>query len=354
MTEPIKLPSSDEAAAHMLPSDLKKFEFGEHVAEAFSIAVGNPDETSQPLFTLEQVRVAIEADRQARGEPVSKPYPVKLHAWGGASGYHDYEMSDGSIQTLKGAEAQILFRGMHSAEPVAWRGMKTAPKDGTAVLVLLPGSDIPQAVRWKNDCWRMTWDGHQLSEYDRPRYWMPCPSDPDSSPQPQQHPDDAAVDAFANAMKAKLAKKRAEGRGGWQACDAAYLSELLRGHVEKGDPVDVANLSMMLHQNGQRIEPASVPSDAEADIVNLLSEYACHNTEHGRMSFDKWTLREAVSALLAKHPTPQPQQQTMGEPVATVSRKGNLIGNLVWTDTGRSADLPDGTMLYTAPEPKGK
>lgn len=46
--------SPDDAAAHMYPSDLKKFEFGEHAAEAFSIAVGCPDETSVPLFTTTQ------------------------------------------------------------------------------------------------------------------------------------------------------------------------------------------------------------------------------------------------------------------------------------------------------------
>jgi len=72
-----------------------------------------------------------------------------------------------------------------------------------------------------------------------------------------QHPDDLAVDRFAAAMKAKLAKKRTEGRGGWEdktQCTADFLSKLLRGHVDKGDPVDVGNLAMMLHQRGERIE----------------------------------------------------------------------------------------------------
>lgn len=67
------------------------------------------------------------------------------------------------------------------------------------------------------------------------------------------HTDDLAVDAFSAAMKAKLARKRLEGRGGWESCGAEVLSTLLREHIEKGDPVDVANLAMMLHQNGQRI-----------------------------------------------------------------------------------------------------
>ena len=72
------------------------------------------------------------------------------------------------------------------------------------------------------------------------------------------HPDDAAVDRFASAMKAKLAQKRAEGRGGWDGptCNAEFLSRLLREHVEKGDPLDVGNLAMMLHQRGERIAAA--------------------------------------------------------------------------------------------------
>ena len=68
-----------------------------------------------------------------------------------------------------------------------------------------------------------------------------------------RHLDDIAVDQFAAAMKAKLAKKRIEGRGGWQDMSAGELSQLLHEHVEKGDPLDVANFCMMLHQNRQAI-----------------------------------------------------------------------------------------------------
>lgn len=71
------------------------------------------------------------------------------------------------------------------------------------------------------------------------------------------HPDDIAVDRFASAMKAKLAEKRAQGYGGWDRpdeCTIAFLSELLRKHVGKGDPVDVGNFAMMIHQRGGIIE----------------------------------------------------------------------------------------------------
>ncbi len=79
---------------------------------------------------------------------------------------------------------------------------------------------------------------------------------------PEQHPDGEAVDRFAVAMKAKLAKSREKGRHGWQMGSAAYLSSLLYRHMYKGDPLDVANLAMMLHQNGQAIE---LPQEARRD-----------------------------------------------------------------------------------------
>lgn len=75
-------------------------------------------------------------------------------------------------------------------------------------------------------------------------------------PVADQHPDDLAVDAFAAEMKAKMAAARAKGRGGWEdpaQCTAADLSHMLRDHVEKGDPRDVANFCMMLHQRGESI-----------------------------------------------------------------------------------------------------
>lgn len=89
----------------------------------------------------------------------------------------------------------------------------------------------------------------------------------------EQHPDDAAVDRFAAAMKAKLKKKRQEGRAGWQFMASEQLSALLHEHVRKGDPVDVANLAMMLHQNGQVIEPpAAVVTDEMVEILRAEVE----------------------------------------------------------------------------------
>lgn len=86
---------------------------------------------------------------------------------------------------------------------------------------------------------------------------LPRPSEARALP---THPDDIAVDRFAVAMKAKLAQKRDEGRGGWEnklECSAEILSDMLRDHTYKGDPVDVANFAMMLHQRGEGLTPAT-------------------------------------------------------------------------------------------------
>lgn len=82
------------------------------------------------------------------------------------------------------------------------------------------------------------------------------------------HPDDEAVDRFATAMKAKLAKKRSEGRGGWEdknRCSAEFLNRLLNEHVGKGDPVDVGNLAMMLWNRDERTEAARAQEQAEQE-----------------------------------------------------------------------------------------
>lgn len=108
------------------------------------------------------------------------------------------------------------------------------------------------------------------------------------------HADDFAVDRFAAAMKIKLAKKRDQGRGGWEdkaACSQADLSKMLVQHVAKGDPVDVANLAMMLHQRGELIASptASTPlawywEDKtgcfhmvmdRADVQEMAAEFFC-------------------------------------------------------------------------------
>lgn len=104
-----------------------------------------------------------------------------------------------------------------------------------------------------------------------------------------QHPDDVAVDNFAKAMKDKLAKARAKGRGGWDdpsSCSVEHLSELLIGHIGKGNPgnfEDIANLAMMLHQRGA--DPALLASKQPSPVV--MGDYFSSLVAMARISADK-------------------------------------------------------------------
>lgn len=82
-----------------------------------------------------------------------------------------------------------------------------------------------------------------------------------------RHPDDEAVDRFAYAMKQKLALAREKGRSGWQQMNPAELSDMLRDHVEKGDPRDVANFCMFLWHHGWVIETTNKPAAQEPVAV---------------------------------------------------------------------------------------
>ncbi|UIS24668.1 hypothetical protein S21ZY_106 [Pseudomonas phage ZY21] len=72
------------------------------------------------------------------------------------------------------------------------------------------------------------------------------------SPAPEpvnQHLDDWALDQFVIQLRAKLRKKREEGRAGWNDCQLAVLHDLLVEEVESlnaenMDMVDVANYAM--------------------------------------------------------------------------------------------------------------
>lgn len=149
------------------------------------------------------------------------------------------------------AEVETLLpakcRATVAQEPVAWLRNERGTSSGLATfdpLVLLS-----EPV-----------DGAYRASY-QPLYAAPVAAQ-------AQHPDDAAVDAFAAAMKTKLAQKRAEGRGGWEdkaQCSQDRLSLMLRGHVAKGDPVDVGNFCMMLHQRGERISDRDAASPSAQD-----------------------------------------------------------------------------------------
>lgn len=71
-----------------------------------------------------------------------------------------------------------------------------------------------------------------------------------------KHPDDEAVDTFAQAMHLRMAQARAQEKEGWERYPSEYLEALLASNVEAEEWVDVANYAMMLHFWHEKRKPA--------------------------------------------------------------------------------------------------
>lgn len=69
------------------------------------------------------------------------------------------------------------------------------------------------------------------------------------------HYDDLALDRFSAELRQKMTENRKKGRSGWEKCSPQELSDSLRGHIEKGDPRDVAIYAMFLWCLGEQILP---------------------------------------------------------------------------------------------------
>jgi hypothetical protein len=125
-------------------------------------------------------------------------------------------------------------------------------------------------------------DGAHMGEHactNRSQCWEPCGELGHSEEHAQAiHPDDEAVDRFAAVLKDKLTVARAKGRGGWQdkaEVTADELTDMLVGHLWKGDPRDVANFCMFLWERGERITLADNPRMERAAEAFGIAEAKC-------------------------------------------------------------------------------
>jgi hypothetical protein len=163
----------------------------------------------------------------------------------------------------------------------------------------------------------------------------PAETPPDSSSKPY---NDLAVEEFASAMKRKLETKRLQGRFGWEnsaSCSAEDLSMMLAMHVIKGDPIDVANFAMMLHQRGERIASALdaqltvadgwklVPIEPTAAMIErggyVNSEWLNDNAPIGQNRYAT-PMKAAYQAMLGAAPVMEPL------PVASATTNGATVG----------------------------
>lgn len=109
--------------------------------------------------------------------------------------------------------------------------------------------------------------------------------------------DDAAIDEFAAALKAKMAQGRAQGRGGWYDSDRAtednIIALFIRG-LDKSNPgnlLDLGLLVMMLHVRGA--DPAHLAeavqhrdrllgAEVKGKVQGLIAELEKDNRLHYR------------------------------------------------------------------------
>ena len=115
MTTKIELP---EPAAHMYPSDLEKFKNAETFAQAYSVAVGNPDERSVPLFTLADMVSYAEA---AMNDAVRYRKIRRGQHWSVIDGIGDTlraEALDAAVDSVPDLPSNAEVSGAASAHPL--------------------------------------------------------------------------------------------------------------------------------------------------------------------------------------------------------------------------------------------
>jgi len=100
-----------------------------------------------------------------------------------------------------------------------------------------------------------------------------------AKPSPDEHYDDYCIGQFAKMMSEKMAASRAKGRSGWndpEKCSVEYLRSLLYEHLDKGDPVDVANFCMMLrhYEASTYREACNCQPQPSPDVAALEDEIA--------------------------------------------------------------------------------
>src|SRR5271157_3496530 len=159
--------------------------------------------------------------------------------------------------------------------------------------------------------WHLTKKGEQML---REGMEPPAPETGKELVEQVKHADEIYANGFCDAMKKKLAKKRAEGRGGWNnpaECAVEYLAELLIGHLSKKDLIDIGNFAMMLHfriGGGEALaaEFAKVLGEAEARGIEKAARVCETEIQDYRNKGWVKSAYGCAQAILALIPSAQP------------------------------------------------
>lgn len=98
--------------------------------------------------------------------------------------WHGVEVAYNQLRDKMDAAGAWHEPRLASQADQGWRTIDSAPKDGTAILGLITGSDLPHTIRFVRQKWLIAWDAYDLSaECDAPTHWMPLLA---THPQPSQ------------------------------------------------------------------------------------------------------------------------------------------------------------------------
>ncbi|MFZ3151825.1 MAG: hypothetical protein WA116_09115, partial [Anaerolineaceae bacterium] len=142
-----------------------------------------------------------------------------------------------------------------------------------------------------------------------------------------------------------LALARAKGRGGWQdktLVSADELTDMLVGHLWKGDPRDVANFCVFLWERGERITLADSPRMERATEAFQIAEAQCAE----RYASADWLIAPSISVeagLLAA----APYMVSLKSPPTADGEQAKQALHKVLGVTHRYL-LPDGISKYDA------
>ena len=148
----------------------------------------------------------------------------------------------------------------------------------------------------------------------------------------------AGIERFTIAMRDKLNRKRKAGRGGWNKpdeCSVEYLRELMLEHMSKGDPIDIANLCMMIwnRENPTGGETKAAPQDSEqstksegeAALPSSTPAGAAPNAER-RQGHSAMRVKDGKIERFDPNPNAEPADM-VSVPVETLKRAINAIAD---------------------------
>ncbi|BCX42740.1 MULTISPECIES: hypothetical protein [Stenotrophomonas] len=276
-------PTIENRARELLAAELHK-DFGP--ASAQYVLDGNDDGCT----AMRAIIAALSAQPSPGGQGDASHYWPEV----------DRILVDAYVAGSEGDEFDMIAarNAIHTAlaarQPVGWQPMESAPKDGTVVLGLLEGSDIPQSIRFR-DGWEIAWDGYRIPTHDGPLRWAPL-----YAATPAQKPAQVYLDGLDRALGEAIDQR-----------DRYHeVADDLAGHIAAITGVDIGEHSSANCPWENAIEAAEEYKPAQAVdlgpsqsvLAEVAQERARQEAKWGQQNHVDWTPTSAATDLAGAWP----------------------------------------------------